>query len=98
MKHNLESSFESDCWIIQQQNEEFSKKINYPICFIHSGFVCGWISETFQMKLVTIEVSCKSMGYSCCTFITTLPEKIEEHIKSYLIQVYFLFLFFYNIC
>ena len=60
--------------------------VKSPVCILNAGYSCGWISKAYNTKLVCVEVSCKAAGHNVCTFVVSTPEKIEEHVTTYLTE------------
>ena len=71
-------SFESDSWI------KAKKKVDFPVCVMNSGYSSGWCEESFGVKLVATEITCKAKGDDHCRFIMGHPSKINEYITNYL--------------
>ncbi|MDF1683717.1 MAG: diguanylate cyclase [Legionellaceae bacterium] len=70
-------SFESDAWI------RAGKKTKTPVCIMNAGYSSGWCEESFQIPLITIEISCKARGDDCCKFIMAPPDKIDAYLEKY---------------
>jgi signal transduction histidine kinase len=71
-------SFESDAWIRAGRERSFAA------CIMSSGYSSGWCEESFGVKLVATEVSCRAAGGDRCRFIMAHPDKIERHVERYL--------------
>jgi len=72
IKCSCTSSFEASAWIKKK------KKTNYPMCFMHCGFIAGWLQKCFDIKLACIEITCRAKGDKSCQFIVATPDKIEK--------------------
>ena len=71
-------SFESDSWI------KAKKKVDFPVCIMNSGYSSGWCEESFNVKLVATEITCKAKGDDHCRFIMGHPSKVDGYIKNYI--------------
>jgi len=74
-------SFESDAWI------KSGKKSGSPVCIMNAGYSSGWCEESFGIPLTAVEIACKAKGDPKCTFIMAHPEKIEEYLRQYMLEM-----------
>jgi two-component sensor histidine kinase/predicted hydrocarbon binding protein len=70
-------SFEADSWI------RSGKKSPFPVCIMNAGYSSGWCEESFGVELTAVEVTCRAMGHSHCTFIMAPPSQVAKHVKKH---------------
>jgi two-component system cell cycle sensor histidine kinase/response regulator CckA len=70
-------SFECDSWI------SAGKRTDFPVCVMNAGYSSGWCEESFDVPLVSTEISCRAKGDEHCRFIMAHPTRIEGFIQDY---------------
>jgi two-component system, cell cycle sensor histidine kinase and response regulator CckA len=70
-------SFEADSWLA------LGEKTDFCTCFMNAGYSSGWCSESFGLKLVAKEISCRARGDEHCRFIMAPPVRLEGHVRNY---------------
>jgi predicted hydrocarbon binding protein len=75
--YDHKNSFEADSWIAK------GVKTNFCTCFMNAGYSSGWCEASFDIKLTSREISCRSRGDKQCRFIMAQPHRIEEFIHAY---------------
>lgn len=48
------NSFEADAWI------EHAKHSKFPVCAMNAGYSSGWCSESFELDLTSVELTCRA--------------------------------------
>ncbi len=74
-------SFEADAWLSAARRPDF------PACTMNAGYSSGWCEESFGMKLVATEVTCRARGDEACRFLMAHPDRIEERVERYRARV-----------
>jgi two-component sensor histidine kinase/predicted hydrocarbon binding protein len=69
------NSFEADAWI------EHGKQSKFPVCAMNSGYSSGWCSESFDLDLTAVELTCRACGDPECSFVMAPTTKIREIVK-----------------
>jgi len=67
-------SFEADAWL------RAGKKPAQPVCIMSAGYSSGWCEESFGVKLVAAELTCRARGDEHCRFVMAHPDRIERHV------------------
>lgn len=70
------NSFESSAWL------DVKQKSVTPVCIMNSGYASGWCSESFDLSLTAVEVTCRAKGDACCSFIMAPVDRIEEYLQN----------------
>jgi two-component system, cell cycle sensor histidine kinase and response regulator CckA len=70
-------SFEADAWIAAGAPSDF------PVCTMNSGYSAGWCEQSYGVRLVACEVSCRARGDDACRFIMGHPDHIERYLERY---------------
>jgi len=68
-------SFESDAWL------RADKRPALPVCIMNAGYSSGWCEESFGVKLVAAELTCRARGDEHCRFVMAHPDRIERHVE-----------------
>jgi len=76
MRYVMHSSCEAESWVD-------SSEPRGPVCMMNSGYVSAWLSASFGLELVTVEVSCKGAGDSKCEFVVSIPSEIKKYARTY---------------
>ena len=76
LKFQHHNSFEAQSWI------KAGKKSKIPVCTMNCGYSAGWVEESYNTALTTVEVTCEAQGADSCTFIMAPPHKIEQYIEE----------------
>lgn len=71
-------SFEADAWL------EAGKKSDVPVCFMNAGYSSGWCEQSFDVPLISTEITCRAKGDKECTFIMAHPSKMKDYIAHFL--------------
>ena len=78
LKFQHHNSFEAQSWM------KAGKKSKIPVCTMNCGYSAGWVEESYDTALTTVEVTCEAQGADACTFIMAPPHKIEQYIEEVL--------------
>jgi two-component system cell cycle sensor histidine kinase/response regulator CckA len=70
-------SFECDSWISE------GKRTDFPVCVMNAGYSSGWCEASFDVPLVSTEITCRAKGDEHCRFIMAHPTRIEGFIQDY---------------
>lgn len=54
------------------------------VCHTLSGFASGYLSEIYETSIFVVELTCKAMGYSHCTFKVDTKEQWLQKEPSYI--------------
>jgi hypothetical protein len=57
------------------------KRPALPVCIMSSGYSSGWCEESFGVKLVAAELTCRARGDEHCRFVMAHPDRIERHVQ-----------------
>ena len=76
LKFQHHNSFEAQSWI------KAGKKSKYPVCTMNCGYSAGWVEESYDTALTTVEVTCEAQGADACTFIMAPSHKIEQYVEE----------------
>jgi two-component sensor histidine kinase len=49
---------------------------------MNCGYSAGWVEESYDTALTTVEVTCEAQGADSCTFIMAPPHKIEQYVEE----------------
>jgi two-component sensor histidine kinase/predicted hydrocarbon binding protein len=69
-------SFEADSWL------KAGKKATEPVCVMNSGYSSGWCEHSFDIKLTSVEITCRAKGDKECVFVMAPPDKIQTYLKK----------------
>ncbi|MGZ3475403.1 MAG: ATP-binding protein, partial [Polyangiales bacterium] len=69
-------SFEADAWLRAGHRREF------PVCIMNAGYSSGWCEESFGVKLVSAELSCRARGDKTCHFVMGHPDRMGEIVAA----------------
>ncbi|MBS0271369.1 MAG: diguanylate cyclase [Proteobacteria bacterium] len=75
-KHPL--SFESEAWI------KAGEKSDIPVCIMSSAYSSGWCTQSYNVPLISTEITCRAKGDKECCFIMAHPSRINEYVQKYL--------------
>lgn len=76
LKYHHPYSFEADSWI------KSGKKSKEAVCSMNAAYSSGWCSQSFNIPLTAVEITCRAKGDEKCTFIMAHPNKIESHLEN----------------
>src|SRR5262249_42357379 len=68
-------SFEAEAWV------RAGKESAFPVCIMNAGYSSGWCDESFGVRLVASELTCRARGDPCCRFVMAPPAAIERHVE-----------------
>lgn len=69
-------SFEADSYLEAQERTEVSA------CVMNAGYSAGWVTESFGIRLESVEVSCRARGDESCSFVMAAPEDLKARIAE----------------
>jgi signal transduction histidine kinase/CheY-like chemotaxis protein/predicted hydrocarbon binding protein len=69
-------SFEADAWLRSGHRRDF------PVCIMNAGYSSGWCEESFGVKLVSAELSCRARGDKSCHFVMGHPDRMAEIVAA----------------
>jgi PAS domain S-box-containing protein len=70
-------SFECDSWLSE------GKRTDFPVCVMNAGYSSGWCEASFDVPLVSTEITCRAKGDEHCRFIMAHPTRVEGFIQDY---------------
>jgi signal transduction histidine kinase len=75
--YDHEQSFEADAWLENEQPSE------HPVCIMNAGYSSGWCEESFGIRLIATELSCRGAGHERCRFAMGHPQHLSSQLRSY---------------
>jgi predicted hydrocarbon binding protein len=81
----LENSAEACSWNNYLKHKNSEEVLRAPMCAMTAGYISGWSTCVFDTPLATVEVKCHANhNNTSCVFLVAPPDKIEEHVRTYL--------------